>query len=298
MMPSPGPQDGRSSAHRASSCTRQTEGMRTTPRSRRSRPLLALVLATIAALATGCGGGGEVVLPAPKESDERPAPDDGDGSASEYCAAVAELEATDDSEMDDPAKAVESLAVLGGVAPDELKPSFEVLADVVGELAGLDESDPDYLARSLEIVFDPSVQEAAGRIDEFTIDECGIDLDDSSDDPFAEDPSDGSDSDAGADEMPADEGVGDIDLEHIDGIKEANSAASWSSKLRTTTITNDTYVTLAADPADPVTAEEAMAACEAIRTGVVSINPQVTVEIRNGEVAVAASPDGGTCSPR
>lgn len=298
MMPSPGPQDGRSSAHRASSCTRQTEGMRTTPRSRRSRPLLALVLATIAALATGCGGGGEVVLPAPKESDERPAPDDGDGSASEYCAAVAELEATDDSEMDDPAKAVESLAVLGGVAPDELKPSFEVLADVVGELAGLDESDPDYLARSLEIVFDPSVQEAAGRIDEFTIDECGIDLDDSSDDPFAEDPSDGSDSDAGADEMPADEGVGDIDLEHIDGIKEANSAASWSSKLRTTTITNDTYVTLAADPADPVTAEEAMAACEAIRTGVVSINPQVTVEIRNGELAVAASPDGGTCSPR
>lgn len=298
MMPSPGPQDGRSSAHRASSCTRQTEGMRTTPRSRRSRPLLALVLAAIAALATGCGGGGEVVLPAPKESDERPAPDDGDGSASEYCAAVAELEATDDSEMDDPAKAVESLAVLGGVAPDELKPSFEVLADVVGELAGLDESDPDYLARSLEIVFDPSVQEAAGRIDEFTIDECGIDLDDSSDDPFAEDPSDGSDSDAGADEMPADEGVGDIDLEHIDGIKEANSAASWSSKLRTTTITNDTYVTLAADPTDPVTAEEAMAACEAIRTGVVSINPQVTVEIRNGEVAVAASPDGGTCSPR
>lgn len=297
-MMSPDPQDGRSSAHRASSCTRQTEGMRTTPRSRRSRPLLALVLAAIAALATGCGGGGEVVLPAPKESDERPAPDDGDGSASEYCAAVAELEATDDSEMDDPAKAVESLAVLGGVAPDELKPSFEVLADVVGELAGLDESDPDYLARSLEIVFDPSVQEAAGRIDEFTIDECGIDLDDSSDDPFAEDPSDGSDSDAGADEMPADEGVGDIDLEHIDGIKEANSAASWSSKLRTTTITNDTYVTLAADPADPVTAEEAMAACEAIRTGVVSINPQVTVEIRNGEVAVAASPDGGTCSPR
>lgn len=296
MMPSPGPQDGRSSAHRASSCTRQTEGMRTTPRSRRSRPLLALVLATIAALATGCGGGGEVVLPAPKESDERPAPDDGDGSASEYCAAVAELEATDDSEMDDPAKAVESLAVLGGVAPDELKPSFEVLADVVGELAGLDESDPDYLARSLEIVFDPSVQEAAGRIDEFTIDECGIDLDEGGADdlPLEDMPTD----DLPLDELPADDGAGDIDLEHIDGIKEANSAASWSSKLRTTTITNDTYVTLAADPADPVTAEEAMAACEAIRTGVVSINPQVTVEIRNGEVAVAASPDGGTCSPR
>ncbi len=296
MMPSPGPQDGRSSAHRASSCTRQTEGMRTTPRSRRSRPLLALVLAAIAALATGCGGGGEVVLPAPKESDERPAPDDGDGSASEYCAAVAELEATDDSEMDDPAKAVEALAALGDVAPVELKPSFEVLAGAVEELAALDESDPDDMNRSLEIVFDQSVIEAAGRIDEFTIDECGIDLDEGGADdlPLEDMPTD----DLPLDELPADDGAGDIDLEHIDGIKEANSAASWSSKLRTTTITNDTYVTLAADPADPVTAEEAMAACEAIRTGVVSINPQVTVEIRNGELAVAASPDGGTCSPR
>lgn len=250
-----------------------------------------------AVLVAGCGSA-EMTLPGPVESNARPAGDEG-GSSSEYCAAVERIDATDESELDDPAKAIEALAALSEVAPDELKPSFEVLAGVVDELAGLDESDPEYITRSLELVFDPAVSAAAGRIDEFTIQECGIDLDDGGADDGSTDPFDDFDTSG---DLPSDVDddaggeSGDVDLEDIDDIKEANGAASWSSKLRTTTITNDTYVTLAADAAEPVTPEEALAACEAVRVGLVAINPQVTVEIRNGEVAVAASPAGGTCA--
>lgn len=254
--------------------------------------MIAVVLTGLAM--TACGS--EAALPSPKESNERPADDGGGGSSSEYCDAVADLADMDPDELDDPTKAVAALAALGDVAPDDLKESFDVLSGVVEELGALDPDDPDFVTQSLEIVMDPAVQDAAEAIDGFTMDECGVDLD-------GEDPlDDGSFDDDMFDDttttvFPDDSGSsGDIDLEDIDDIKDANSGSTWTQKLNSTTILNDTDVTLAADSADPVTVGEAMEACEAVRVALVPINAGVTVTISNGETPVVASPAGGTCA--
>ncbi len=257
--------------------------------------MIALVLTGLAA--TACGG--DAALPAPKESDERPA-GGGDGSGSEYCDAVAGLADMDPDELDDPAKAVAALAELGEVAPADLADSFDVLSGIVEELGALDQDDPDSVSQSLEIIMDPEVQDAAEAIDSYTMEECGIDLD-------GEDPlDDGSLDDDMFDDIdesttttvdPGDtSSTGDIDLEDVDDVKDANSSATWTQKLTSTTILNDTDVTLAADSSDPVTPAEAMEACEAVRTALVTINPGVTVTISNGETPVAASPARGTCA--
>jgi hypothetical protein len=259
----------------------------------RSSLLVAAVLVLAAGLLAGCGDS-EIALPAPKESNERP---DGSGSGdsdsgsdpdSEYCQAVADLEATDPEELADPALAVEALAALGDVAPDELKEPFDVLAGVVEEMGALDPDDPDYIEQSLEIIMTPGVQDAADAIDEYTAEACGIDLegdDTSTDDTAVDDPT-GSDSGSAS---------GDIDLEDVDAVKEA-STSTWADKLTSTSILNDTDVTLSAESSDPVTADEALEACTEVRAALVRINPQVTLEIRNGETTVAAAPAGGSCA--
>ena len=260
----------------------------------RSRTLLAV--AAVALLAggplTACGDD-EVALPAPKESEPRPEGDDSTGSDpdSEYCRAVADLEASHPEDIEDPAAAVEALSALGEVAPDELREPFDVLAGVVEQMGELDPESSDYVERSLEIILEPEVQEAADAIDGYTSDACGVDLegDSSSEEPggtFEDEPLD---PDAGG-------ATGDIDLEHIDEIKDG-ATGTWVDKLTSTSILNDTEVTLSADLSDPVTVDEAMDACTTVLDALVSINPEVTVETRTGETPVAAAPAGGSCAP-
>jgi hypothetical protein len=55
-------------------------------------------------------------------------------------------------------------------------------------------------------------------------------------------------------------------------------------------------VTLSAETSDPVTAAEAMEACTEVLDALVTINPQVTVEIANGETTVVRAPSGGSCA--
>lgn len=279
-------------------------------RARRTRAVLAgigLVLCGVAAVA--CGGAGEGAL-ASKESNVRSGSAESDGGSdpdSEYCTAVGALQGPDAADLDDPAAAIAALAALGDVAPEELKSSFEVLSGVVEDLAGMDPDDPDYIGRALEAVMDPSVQEAADHIDDVTAEMCGLDLSEDLDDPGSSDdafPDDAFPDDPFADDTLPDVSIpdpgsaaGDIDLEHVDRIKDEHEGSTWVAKLRSTSILNDTAVSLSADSSDPVTPAEAIEACEAVRSALVGINPDVTVAISNGDTTVAESPAGGVCAP-
>lgn len=245
-----------------------------------------------------CGGDDSTVL-ATMESNRRAdsaEPEGGTDPDGEYCTAVTALQGPDAADLDDPAASIEALAALGEVAPAELRPSFEVLSDVVEELSTLDPDDPEYITRALELVMDPSVQEAADHIDDVTAEMCGLDLSEL-DEPGTTD--DTLSDDTLPDDTLPEPGAaaGDIDLEHIDRIKDEHQGSSWVEKLSTTSIMNDTAVSLSADASDPITPAEAMEACQVVRSALVSINPDVTVSITNGETAVVQAPAGGACAP-
>lgn len=262
--------------------------------SRRVRPVLAVLGVLLSGVGlVACGGDDSTAL-ATKESNRRAQtaePEGGTDPDSEYCTAVTALQGPGAADLDDPAASIEALAALGEVAPAELRSSFEVLSDVVEELSTLDPDDPEYITRALELIMDPSVQEAADHIDDVTAEMCGLDLSEL-DEP-------GTTDDTLSDDTLPEPGAaaGDIDLEHIDRIKDEHQGSSWVEKLSTTSIMNDTAVSLSADASDPITPAEAMEACQVVRSALVSINPDVTVSITNGETAVVQAPAGGACAP-
>lgn len=79
-------------------------------------------------------------------------------------------------------------------------------------------------------------------------------------------------------------------------MEEANASASWPDKISSTSIINDTDVTLMAEDSALLTAEEGLAACVAVREALVVLNPQVVVTIKSGETTVAAAPAGSACA--
>jgi len=266
---------------------------------RRVRPVLVLLAVALSGVSLVACGDDDGTALASKESNRRAdsaEPEGGTDPDSEYCTAVTALQGPEAADLDDPAASIEALAALGEVAPDELRSSFEVLSGVVEELSTLDPDDPEYITRALELIMDPSVKEAADHIDDVTAEMCGLDLSEL-DDPGTTD--DTFPDDALSDDTIPEPGAaaGDIDLEHIDRIKDDHRGSSWVAKLSTTSILNDTAVSLSADASDPVTPSEAMEACQVLRSALVSINPDVTVSVTNGETAVVQAPAGGVCAP-
>ena len=79
-------------------------------------------------------------------------------------------------------------------------------------------------------------------------------------------------------------------------MKEANSSATWPDKITSTSIINDTDVTLIANDSDLLTADEGLEACVALREALVVINPQVIITVKSGETTVAAAPAGSACA--
>jgi hypothetical protein len=267
--------------------------MRSLPR----MPLAAsLVVLLAGAVLSGCGSE-EIALPAPMESEARPRAGDATDADGEYCRAVAEMEeqATD---LHDPAQALEALSALRAAAPAGLRDSFDVLRRVAARMAELDPASPEYIDESFGILLDPDLQAAAVEVEAYTVQACGIDLGGDATDPFDDDPF----------EMPLDDpelpdlgmpdtgGERDIDLEHISAVKD-RATGTWLDKLVMTTILDDTEVVLSADASNPVTVDEAMAACTALHEELVSINPLVTIEIRNDETTVVRARAGGACAP-
>jgi hypothetical protein len=256
---------------------------------RRSHPappfVRSVVVVTLGAvLLAACGdGGGERT--ASMRSGERPATTATTGTpgssatsdGGSFCDVLASLDAA--GAGDEPAAFVEAVERLRPVAPPELVDDLDVLASIADDLAALDENDPESAARALELVLDPRIMEASSALERYALDECGLELGDGDDttEPTA----------PGDDTLPFDEpddGVDDdlLDLEDIDAVKDANEGASWVDKLTTTIISMDVDVQLAADEGAGLTVDE----------------PQVTVEIRSGDRALAGSEAGGACQPR
>jgi hypothetical protein len=173
--------------------------------------------------------------------------DDG-GSASggaDFCdlfaATDAQMDALggDDMPFDDPdametmfTTAIEGIENVSRSAPDELSDEFEILNDAYGRLLEkLRDADFDFFALAndpelAELMESPEVEAAQDTISEYTLEECGIDLDDdgstddgstddgSTDDGSTDDGStdDGSTDDGSTDEGSTDEGSSDMSI--------------------------------------------------------------------------------------
>jgi len=245
--------------------------------------------------------GGEVALPSPLESAERGA-SGGAEPGGDFCGVLRELDAIQ-SDTDDPAQMVESLSRAGDSAPAELRSAFETLAGVVEQIGGLEQNDDADVAKTLEIVLDPAVQDAAERIDAYASANCGVELDDGDGSSPTPDDSlfgDTSPDDTSPDDTTPDDTIpgasGDIDLEHVDSILEEHKPAAWAEALNFTTVMNDTAVTLATGTPTGMSVTDALEACEAVRSALVSRNPDVTVEIRDGDKLLASSSTGEKCA--
>ena len=241
-------------------------------------------------LVMGCGTDDSTAEPVSKESNTRPStePDLGEDTAADgdFCTELESL-AQDQQIGDDPAAAVEALSSVGELAPSELQDDFEVLASVVDDLSSLDEDDPASIDEALGIVLRPEVVTASESISSYASEECGVDLDATSGD---------SETGSTTPDQPDGPTTGDIDLDDIDAVEEANASATWPDKITSTSIINDTDVTLSADDSALLTADEGLAACVAVREALVVINPQVIITIKSGETTVAAASAGAPCA--
>ena len=252
-------------------------------------------------LTGACGNEGDAI--AARTSDERPAgdsaPGDIDGGGEElppagelreYCDRAAALQTSQGSFAEDPAAQLEAIESLASVAPPELEEDFDVMSEVIDQLSDLDEDDPESLGRIFEIAFDPEVQTAARAIVEFTERECGLDL-------GVTESSGGS---IGSGDVSSGSGgtASDLELEDIDGVKDASVGGAWSDKLTGTLISGGAEVQLSADSSEPLTPAEAVVACTTMWQVLSIKNPAVTIKILNGERAVAASGADGACRPR
>jgi hypothetical protein len=265
---------------------------------RRSDPLIALLaLAVAGVVLASCGsdGGFQAVS---RASNTRPGAGtsasggDGSGSGSGFCAEVARVDAQQNPSIDDdPAAALEALSRLGDLAPADLKDDFTTLAGAVGKLSSVDQSDPASVEKILTVVMDPGVTAASGRITAYAKEQCGIDL------QADRSNSDRSSSGSGSSASGTGGAAGNLDLEDVDAVKDANAAAPWPDKLSSTSIVNDTDVELAAEDSAGLTAEEALAACNAVRAALVPKNPGVTLTVKSGSTALVRAPAGMACAP-
>jgi hypothetical protein len=273
---------------------------------RRTAALVAIAGAALVLGGCGSDGNGNGDAVASMRSEERPestttepattepAEDDvaepDTGSSDEFCQVLENFEVADPA-AEDPSIAADELRKLGDAAPADLQDDFETLAAAFEKLSGLDESSPEAMAGMFEVFFDPAVLMAGENIEAYAAEECGFELDPNPTDSELPETEPGFDSEEGA--------AGDIGLEDLDEIEESASAAgaTWPDKISSTTIFNDTDVTLTADDAALLTQAEGMAACEAVRAALLPRNPQVVVTIQSGTTTVASAPANQPCAP-
>ena len=146
---------------------------------RRPRVLLAALAVPVVVLA-GCFGGDDTTTVS-DTSDDRPTTTTTSGSSGdtgEYCATASEvtqapggLDLSQDAES-----ALAGVEQLAAVAPEELADDFDTFLSGIRGIAQLDEDDPDALTGILELMPDPDFSAAADAIEQFTSEECDVDL--------------------------------------------------------------------------------------------------------------------------
>ena len=192
----------------------------------------------------------------------------------------------------------------------------EVLAEAEAD-SDVDPDDPeagmDAFGEAMALMFDPEVLAAAATLEEYLVDECGLDPDQAEemfgtggldgangeaevsipegDDQFPDGGSGGDDFGAGDAEDPS-----DISLDDMDDVQEANSGSSWAQKNYSTTISNDQYIVIATTVGtDGFSEDEALEACDAIRAAFEDRQPDLEVEVRSGETVMATGVAGEPC---
>jgi hypothetical protein len=101
--------------------------------------------------------------------------DDGGGgggqamSTEEFCELLRESEAdpSDDASF-------EALDELVAAAPPEIRDDLELVRDRLQQLEGLDEDDPAAFEAVMELMGDPEFVAASERLEEFGVEECGM----------------------------------------------------------------------------------------------------------------------------
>jgi hypothetical protein len=98
------------------------------------------------------------------------------------------------------------------------------------------------------------------------------------------------------------EGGPDIGLEDLDAIEEAHLGEVWVDKVYSTSIVNDQEIQLIASDGEdgfgePLTEEEAIDACDAVRTALEGRQPALSVEVLNGATVVVRGAAGVPCAP-
>lgn len=271
------------------------------------------------ALGSCSSGSGERLATA--ESGERGASDGASASVppasadeiAQFCAKVGELDAMRGPPIDsseDPEAAAEAEALFDDLvasAPEELRGHLEVLADLWDEFDSLEDSaggsaDPEEaMGDAFAMVFDPEVIAAGLAIEEFLVEQCGMDPSSTSglgmDDPMGM-PEEGFDDGGttGGEDDPA-----DISLEDLEAVEESNASASWVDKVVARSVLNEISVQLIAsgggEGGEPFTAEEGMAACEAVRAALGPSHPGLEIEVLNGDAMVASGTAESACAP-
>jgi hypothetical protein len=247
------------------------------------RPFLLLLTALVAGLAiAGCSGGDDTVAVTEPSSEQ------GEGTVAAdvvaYCE-TAETVSADGGGLDlseDAAGALTAIEQLAAAAPQEISGDFETFLAGVAGLAELGDDDPEALSRIFELMMDPEFESAANAIEEYTAAECGIELGAGMGAGAAGSDTSGTD---GSD-------PGEIELEDVDAVKDANDGATWVDKLSTTVINGSADVQVSSSDED-LDEPEAVAACTTIWQALSEINPDVSVEVANGDNVVARSTGDG-----
>lgn len=289
-----------------------------------TRARSAVVLGALALLVGACSSGdGES-----SGSDSAAQPD----GASDFCA---QLESASQEETldagDDPeaaAAAAEELRALATEAPEEVAGAITTLADVLDELAQLDQSgegDMEDFGRVMELMLDPEVIEAGAVLEQYAVAECGFDpeeaserfgsgSDDSGDSGFdavpGEDPLAPGELDAGGQgDMPGDDirSNGEISLDDLEALRESHADESWSAKIvssSTSSISQGASIGMYGKGPDdeyierePLTTEESVAACEAVVEAFAAENPGLEVRVGNGDTDLVVGGASADCAP-
>ncbi len=96
--------------------------------------------------------------------------DDGGGDEQAFCEL---LSSEDEYDIDTP-EGQEALKDALETAPDEIKGDMETIVDAFEELEGLDEDDPEAFGAAFGLVFDPEMLAAMANIEEYGVDNCGL----------------------------------------------------------------------------------------------------------------------------
>ncbi len=218
------------------------------------------------------------------------------GDAQAFCDFMAEQEDLDINE--DPEEVAAAMEEMRRLAPDEIRDDVEELLRVMEKFADIDEDDPEAFGEIMALVMDPRFVAVGERLDEFGVEECGLEegelMGDDGDGEFTPITSGEGDDDGNVD-LDEHEGGMSIDVlqEHID---EGYGDEEWADKLSSWSILGATEVQVGSLGRE-LTVPEAMAACEALAEKVFELEPEATLEIvdTENEAVARRGPDDDSC---